>query len=90
MKRQMLNWNDAADDLLNQILQQTPRPEREGTENKIRTRAEALAAEEGASRVGVETVIQAWVESMPEPLREDLPRQMEKLGLDPEEYQHLL
>ena len=86
----MLNWNDATEDLLNQILQQTPRPEREGTENKIRTRAEQLAADEGASRVGVETLIQAWVETIPEALREDVPRQMEKLGLDPEEYQHLL
>ncbi len=85
-----MNWNDAAEDFLQTVLTQTPRPERDDTETKLRRRAEELAAEEGRSRVGVETLIQAWVENTPEALREDLPRLMEKFGLDPEEYQHLL
>jgi hypothetical protein len=85
-----MNWNDAAEDLVNQIVSQTPRPVREATETDLRQRAEALAEEDGRNRVGVETVIVAWVQATPETLREDLARQMERFGLDPDEYRHLL
>jgi len=81
-----MNWNDAADDFLNQVLQQTPRPVREDTERQLRQLAESLAESDGKNRVGVETVIAAWVQSTPEALREDLPRQLERFGLDPDEY----
>jgi hypothetical protein len=85
-----MNWNDAAEDLLNQILAQTPRPVRGDTETRLRQTAEAVAEEESKSRVGVETLISAWVQCTPETIRPDLPRQMERFGLDPEEYRHLL
>jgi hypothetical protein len=85
-----MNWNDAAEDFLNQVLAQTPRPVRDQTEHDLRSLSEALAAEDGKNRVGVETVITAWVRNTPEALRSDLPRQMERFGLDPEEYAHLL
>ena len=85
-----MNWNDAAQDLLNQILSQTPRPVRGQTETQLQGAAEALAEQDGKNRVGVETVIAAWVEVTPETLRPDLPRLMESFGLDPEEYRHLL
>jgi hypothetical protein len=85
-----MNWNDAAEDLLNQILAQTPRPVRDTTETELRQSAEAEAREDGKNRVGVETVIAAWVRSTPEAVRPDLARQMERLGLDPGEYGHLL
>jgi Proto-chlorophyllide reductase 57 kD subunit/Protein of unknown function (DUF2621) len=85
-----MNWNDAAEDLLNAVLAQTPRPVREATEAQLRGVAEALAAEDGKNRVGVETVIAAWVRNTPETVRPDLPRQMEQFGLDPDEYRHLL
>jgi len=85
-----MNWNDAAEDLLEQVLAQTPRPVREATEAQLRGAAEALAEEDGKNRVGVETVIAAWVRSTPDTLRADLPRQMERFGLDPEEYRRLL
>jgi hypothetical protein len=85
-----MNWNDAAQDLLNQILSQTPRPVRGQTEAQLQGAAEALAEQDGKNRVGVETVIAAWVEVTPETLRPDLPRLMESFGLDPEEYRHLL
>lgn len=85
-----MNWNDAAEDFLNQVLAQTPRPVREQTENQLRSAAEAMAEEDGKQRVGVETVIAAWVNQTPETLRADLPRQMERFGLDPDEYRHLL
>jgi Proto-chlorophyllide reductase 57 kD subunit/Protein of unknown function (DUF2621) len=85
-----MNWNDAADDLLQQILAQTPRPVREEAEAQLRGTAERLAEEDGKSRVGVETVISAWIATTPETIRPDLPRQMERFGLDPADYQHLL
>jgi hypothetical protein len=85
-----MNWNDAAEDFLNAVLAQTPRPERESTGDKLRGLAEAMAQDDGKNRVGVETVIAAWVHNTPETLRADLPRQMERFGLDPDEYRHLL
>jgi hypothetical protein len=85
-----MNWNDAAEDLLQQILTQTPRPVREAAEAQLRASAEGLAEDEGKGRVGVETMIAAWVANTPEAVRPDLPRQMERLGLDPAEYGHLL
>ncbi|HEX4650764.1 MAG TPA: hypothetical protein VH250_04600 [Granulicella sp.] len=85
-----MNWNDAAEDFLNQVLAQTPRPIRDSTESQLRNAAESLAEEESKNRVGVETVITAWVRNTPETLRADLPRQMERFGLDPEEYKFLL
>ena len=86
----IMNWNDAAEDFLNQVLLQTPHPVREQTEAQMRGVAESMAEEEGKQRVGVETVIAAWVRITPEALRVDLPRQMERFGLDPAEYGHLL
>ena len=85
-----MNWNDAAEDLLNQILQRTPRPMRDATESRIRETAEAHAADNGLNRVGVQTVIAAYVQSTPEALRPELPRQLEALGLDVSDYEHLL
>ena len=85
-----MNWNDAAEDFLNAVLAQTPRPVRDATESQLRGVAEAMAEDEGKNRVGVETVIAAWVRNTPETLRADLPRQMERFGLDPDEYRHLL
>jgi hypothetical protein len=85
-----MNWNDAAEDLLQQIVAQTPRPVREAAEAQLLETAEHLAEEEGKNRVGVETVIAAWVANTPEAIRPDLPRQMERFGLDPSEYEHLL
>ncbi len=84
-----MNWNDAAEDFLSQVLAQTPRPVRETTESELRRIAEALAEEQGTQRVNVETVIAAWVRHTPEAVRPDLPRQMERFGLDPDEYRHL-
>ena len=85
-----MNWNDAAEDFLNLVLAQTPRPVRDDTESQIRGTAEAMAEDDGKNRVGVETVIAAWVRLTPESLKADLPRQMERYGLDPDEYRHLL
>jgi hypothetical protein len=85
-----MNWNDAAEDFLQQVLAQTPRPIRDAAETELRQAAEQAAEDEGKSRVGVDTVIAAWIAQTPEAIRPDLPRQMERFGLDPAEYEHLL
>ena len=84
-----MNWNDAAEDLLQSILTRTPRPVRERTEESLRSTAETLAEDEGKNRVGVQTVGEAWVSITPETLRAELPRELEQLGLDPAEYEYL-
>ena len=81
-----MDWNEAAEELLDQILMTTPLPVREQISAKVRERAESVAEEEGKARVGTNTVVAAWIDSTPEALRSELPRQMERLGLDPSEY----
>jgi hypothetical protein len=85
-----VDWNDAAEDFLSLILNQTPRPLRDAAERDLRSTAHAIAEDEGKQRVNVEIVIAAWVRNTPEALRPDLPRQMERFGLDPEDYRFLL
>ena len=85
-----VNWNEAAEELLNSILARTPRPEREAAQERLAEAAEELAEDEGKIRVGVETLIAAWVQTTPKGLRAEIPQQMEAFGLDPEEYGHLL
>ncbi|MGH9674151.1 MAG: hypothetical protein ACRD44_13300 [Bryobacteraceae bacterium] len=81
-----MDWNEAAADLLHQILQLTPRPERDQAERQIRAIAESLAEEDGVARVGVNTVVRAWMRNTPETLRAELSRRMEMLGLDPDDF----
>jgi hypothetical protein len=68
----------------------TPLPVREQIDRQVRDVAESLAAGDGKQRIGVNTVVEAWIRSTPEALRGELPRQMERLGLDPSEYGHWL
>ena len=84
-----MDWNEAAENLLHQILSQTPRPVRDATESQLRAMADSLADDEGKQRVNVEIVIAAWIRITPETLRPDLLRQMERVGLDPDDYRAL-
>jgi hypothetical protein len=52
----------------------------------VRQLAESIAQDEGKARVGTNTVVHAWIEATPEALRSEMPRQMERLGLDPAEF----
>lgn len=85
-----MDWNEAAEDLLHQILMTTPLPVRQQIEAQVRQVAESLAEDEGRSRINTNTVVEAWIASTPAALRGELPRQMERLGLDPDEYAALL
>lgn len=84
-----MDWNDASEDLLQQILLSTPLPVRQQMEGDFHSQAEAIAEAEGRSRVNTNTVVEAWIKVTPEALRGELPRQMERMGLDPYEFQHL-
>lgn len=86
----IMDWNDAAEDLLDQILKTTPLPVRQQIEGQIREVAEQVAEADGRSRINTDVVVRAWIESTPEALRSELPRQLERLGLDPYEYESLL
>jgi hypothetical protein len=81
-----MDWNEAAEDLLDQILMTTPLPVREQIERQVRQVAESAAEADGQTRVGTNTVVRAWIASTPEALRSELPRQMDRLGLIPEEF----
>jgi hypothetical protein len=85
-----VDWNEASEDLLHQILMTTPLPIRQQIEKQVRGIAESLAEGEGKSRVGTVTVVEAWIQSTPAALRSELPRQMERLGLDPGEFEDQL
>ena len=85
-----MDWNEAAEDLLHQILMTTPLPVRQQIEGQVREIADSIAETEGKSRVNTNVVVEAWIKSTPTALRAELPRQMEKLGLDPDEYAGLL
>jgi len=85
-----MDWNDASEDLYQQILLSTPLPVRQQIEPAFRPEAEALAEAEGKSRVNTNTVVEAWIRVTPEALRGEITRQMERMGLDPHEYSHLL
>ena len=81
-----MDWNEASEDLLHQILMTTPLPVREQITAQVRQLAESIAQDEGQVRVGTNTVVRAWIEATPEALRSEMPRQMERLGLDPAEF----
>ena len=85
-----MDWNEAAEQLLDSILMTTPLPVRQQIEAHVREKAEAEAEKEGRSRVSTNQLVEAWILSTPDALRGELPRQMERLGLDPEEFSHLL
>ena len=85
-----MDWNEAAEQLLDQILMTTPLPVRQQIEAQVREQAEAEAEKEGKARVSTNQLVEAWIVSTPAALRGELPRQMEKLGLDPDEFSHLL
>jgi hypothetical protein len=85
-----MNWNDATEDLLAQILSRTPRPVRDQAEAELRQTAEQIAEGEGLSRVGVNTLVAAWIRTTPATVRADLRRQIEQVGLDPDDYSELL
>ncbi len=80
-------WTDEAREIIQDLLQELPLPLRGITEEAANYRAESLAEEASASRVGLETAVRAFIESTPRDLRERLKHTLSYKGIDPEDYE---
>ena len=80
-------WTDEAREIIHDLLQELPLPVRSGIEEAANYRAEILAEQASASRVGLETAVRAFIESTPRDLRERLKHTLSYKGIDPEDYE---
>jgi len=82
-----MTWTDEAREIIQDLLQELPLPVRAGVEEAASYRAEGIAEKAGATRVGLETAVHAFIESTPRDLRQRLKHTLSYKGLDPEEYE---
>ncbi len=80
-------WTDEAREIIQDLLQELPLPVRGGIEEAANYRAESLAEQASASRVGLEAAVRAFIESTPRDLRERLKHTLSYKGIDPEDYE---
>ncbi len=80
-------WTDEAREIVQDLLQELPLPVRAGVEEAANYRAESLAEQASASRVGLETAVRAFIESTPRDLRERLKHALSYKGVDAEDYE---
>jgi len=80
-------WTDEAREIIQDLLQELPLPVRGGVEEAANYRAESIAEQASAGRVGLETAVRAFIESTPGDLRERLKHTLSYKGLDPEDYE---
>jgi hypothetical protein len=79
-------WTDEAREIVQDLLRELPLPVRDGVQQSAAYRAEAIAEKASATRVELETVVRAFIESTPRDLRERLKHTLSYKGIDPEEY----
>jgi len=82
-----MTWTDEAREIIQDLLQELPLPVREGVEQAANYRAETIADQASANRVGLETAVRAFIESTPRDLRERLKHTLSYKGIDPEDYE---
>jgi len=82
-----MTWTEEARDIIQDLLQELPLPVRGGVEKSANYRAESIATDAAASRVGLETAVRAFIESTPRDLRERLKHTLSYKGIDPEDYE---
>jgi len=82
-----MTWTDEAREIIQDLLQELPLPVREGVEQAANRRAETIADQASANRVGLETAVRAFIESTPRDLRERLKHTLSYKGIDPEDYE---
>jgi hypothetical protein len=80
-------WTDDARDIIQDLLQELPLPVRAGVEAAATLRAESLAEQAAAGRVGLQTAVRAFIESTPRDLRERLKHTLSYKGIDAEDYE---
>lgn len=82
-----MTWPEEAREIIRDLLQELPLPVRGGIEEAACCRAESIAEQASASRVGLETAVRAFIESTPRDLRERLKHTLSYKGIDPEDYE---
>jgi Protein of unknown function (DUF2621) len=82
-----MTWTDEAREIIQDLLQELPLPVRDGVEQAANYRAEAIADQASAGRVGLETAVRAFIESTPHDLRQRLKHTLSYKGVDPEDYE---
>ena len=82
-----MTWTDEAREIIQDLLQELPLPVRAGVEESANNRAESIATDASASRVGLETAVRAFIESTPRDLRERLKHTLSYKGIDPDDYE---
>lgn len=82
-----MTWTDEAREIIQDLLQELPLPVRAGVEEVANYRAEGITEKAGATRVGLETAVRAFIESTPRDLRERLKHTLSYKGIDPEDYE---
>ncbi|MGZ4789179.1 MAG: DUF2621 family protein [Terriglobales bacterium] len=82
-----MNWSDEANSIVEELVRDLPAPLRETVVESAHARAEALTTDEGGDEVGMETAVQAFIESTPSDLRNRLKHALTYHGIDPEEYE---
>lgn len=82
-----MTWTDEAREIIQDLLQELPLPARAGVEQAANYRAEGIAEKAGATRVGLETAVRAFIKSTPRDLRERLKHTLSYKGIDPEDYE---
>jgi len=82
-----MTWTDEAREIIQDLLQELPLPVRGGVEEAANSRAESIAEQASASRVGLETAVRAFIEATPRDLRERLKHTLSYKGIEPEDYE---
>jgi len=82
-----MTWTDEAREIIQDLLQELPLPVRASVEQTANCRAETIADQASASRVGLESAVRAFIESTPIDLRTRLKHTLSYKGIDPDDYE---
>lgn len=81
-----MNWSDAADSMLQALVDMVPETLRELAGASARDESEAVAEQRGGSEVEVDDVVRGWIRTTPPEQRNGLIAVIESLGVEPERY----
>src|SRR5512147_923303 len=84
IKRDLMNWTDEANSIVEELLRDLPAPVRETVQDSAAVRAESLTNDGGDDEVTLETAVRAFIECTPEDLRSRLKHSLAYHGIDPE------
>lgn len=82
-----MKWSDEASEIIEELLQELPLPVRDRVRQAAQFRAEAIAEENSAAGVTLETAVRAFIEATPLDLRERLKHTLSYKGIEPDDYE---